>query len=211
MTEGCQHATHQLGEDDRVQREKQLVPLDNEERHQCVAATLQRGETKADCCAQDHAVTDVEAVDAESHHHDEHALDELLDQPDFERADEAGADQPVLEQRGTEHPHDAADKEGGDDSPWRKRRTGVVIQVPDDRRNGHQKTAEKDDGGQQNDVAGDARHDDGRPPQHETSEEDRPPWRRPALRRFLRLDLHLSPSVSPLAPVPPRTSAPRRH
>src|SRR5256886_9713386 len=157
MTKGRQHTTHQLSEDDRVQREDQLVPLDDEERHQRVAAALQRGETKADRCAQDHAVADMKPVDAEGHHHDEHALDELLDQPDFERADEAGPDQPVLEQRGTEHPHDAANKEGGHDSPWRKRRTGVVIEVPDDRRNGHQETAEKNDGGQQNDVVGDAR------------------------------------------------------
>jgi len=45
---------------------------------------------------------------------------------------------------------------------------------------------------------------------HETAEEDRPPWGRPALRRFLRLDLHRARSVSPPAPVTPRTSAPRR-
>ena len=37
-------------------------------------------------------------LDAQGHDHDEHALDELLDQPDFERADEAGPAQPVLEQ-----------------------------------------------------------------------------------------------------------------
>src|SRR6266700_3345823 len=149
VTNGRQHTTHQLGEDDRVQREDQLVPL-----------------------------------------HDEHALDELLDQPDFERADEAGPDQPVLEQGGAQHTHDAADEEGGDDPSWRKRRTGVMIQVPDDRRNGYQETAEKDDGGKQNDVVGDAGHGDGRSPEEKTAEEDRPPWRRPALRRFLRVDLH---------------------
>src|SRR5207237_2148650 len=63
MTEGCQHATHQLGEDDRVQREKQLVPLDNEERHQRIAATLQRCETKTHRFAEDHAVTEVETVE----------------------------------------------------------------------------------------------------------------------------------------------------
>ena len=31
MTKGRQHTTHQLGEDDRVQREDQLVPLNDEE------------------------------------------------------------------------------------------------------------------------------------------------------------------------------------
>ena len=98
MTKGRQHTTHQLGEDDRVQREDQLVPLDNEERHQRITAALQRGETKADRRAQDHAVTHMKPLDAQGHDHDEHALDELLDQPDFERADEAGPAQPVLEQ-----------------------------------------------------------------------------------------------------------------
>src|SRR5207245_10399686 len=115
--------------------------------------------------------------------------------------------------RGQQHPHPnpgAADDERGQYPSWRKRRTRVVVQVPDDSRDRNQEAAEKNDGGQQNDVVGDAHHGDGRPPEHETAEEDRPPWGRPALRRFLRLDLHRARSVSPPAPVTPRTSAPRR-
>src|SRR5207237_4902680 len=46
MTEGCQHATHQLGEDDRVEREKKLVPLTTKSDHRAEPAPLRPAKTK---------------------------------------------------------------------------------------------------------------------------------------------------------------------
>src|SRR5207248_2987454 len=47
MTEGREHTSNQLGEDNRRQREEQLLPLDDEERSERVTAGLERGETEA--------------------------------------------------------------------------------------------------------------------------------------------------------------------
>src|SRR4029077_14934472 len=124
-----------------------------------------------------------------------HAFDELLDQPDLERTDEANLDQPVFEQGRAEHAHGAPDEKGGDDPPRRKGWTRIVIQVPDDRGNRHQKAAEEDDRGKQNDVVGRATDGDGRAPEQEANHEDRPPGWSPALSGFFCLDPHLVPSL----------------
>ena len=149
-------------------------------------------------------------ADTEGHHDDEHALDELLDQPDLECADEANVDQPVFEQGRAKDTHGAPDEKGGDDASWRECRTRIVIQVPDDGGDGHQKAAEEHDRGQQDDVVRRATDGDGRPPEQQANHEDRPPGWRPALSRFFRLDLHPSSSTRPARVTPPASASRRR-
>src|SRR6266536_341362 len=93
MTDRRQDAPDELGRHDRGQRQGDLLAVDDEERHERVAAALQRGETEADRRAQHYAIPGVKPADPPRDEDDQHRLDELLDQTDFEVAEETGAHQ----------------------------------------------------------------------------------------------------------------------
>ena len=85
---------------------------------------------------------------------DQHRLDELLDQTDFEVAEETAAHQVILQQGCRQHADGRGNDERAEDPSRRQRRARVMVQVPHDRRHRDQEAAQQDDGGQQDQIAG---------------------------------------------------------
>src|SRR6202022_1924993 len=182
VTERGQHTSNELGEDDGRERQGEVLALNDEERGQRVAATLERREAEADRGAEHHPVTRCIRTQTQREHNDRRAFDELLDQPNLEVAAKTRAvHQPEFEERRCQNPEDPGDEERGHDAPRRERRTRIVVEVPDDRRDGHQETAEQEDGGENDEVACHEHGTNGGGPEGQPDEEDGPPAGRPAL------------------------------
>src|SRR5205807_4113240 len=181
MPERGQHATDQLGDDHRGQRQGEDVALDDEQGRERVAAALQRGKAKTDRYPQHDAVPDMKGAQPKGYQDDEDALDELLDQPHLQRPQYANADQPVLEDGCGEDADDSADDEGRQDPARGERRARVVIEVPNHRRYRDHETPQHHDGGKQDHIVSQGGNPDRRDPEGQPDKENPPPGRDPAL------------------------------
>src|SRR5207248_11429249 len=99
---------------------KSLVPLDDKQRCERVAAALQGGEAKSDSRSEDHAVTCRVGANPQREEDDQHTFDELLDEPDLQRPEQARPKyQPELEYRGGQCTQHTGEDECGHDAPRR--------------------------------------------------------------------------------------------